>query len=1039
MFENIYFSIFTVESFIPFIYLFLAALFLMNIPQKTRATFHIAMSLFIFSTLPLCYLFASSIYHPAIAYNRWIAAYASIPSALHVILVFFHFPNTVKPKLAKTILIGGWILTVIGWVAFIISTLDANTKYLFSGHNYDIDAVRQQKIVASAILFMVGAFTITGIWRAIRERKKNGWLVLSILFSYLVVTVIPGATNLLSRQGIISRGAHYFLFDLLTVLGIFFLIIIYINNVQERTSFMIKIIGISLIVILLALQFGSDFLMNEKESDFDHQKYLTAKVITLNNTYPDDLKYIVEYEILNSQQKNIHIIDESGININFNKFIGQFTNAFFMDSVSQCKNIICVKNEIYSKLYSNKYYFQGYQKTYLHILNNLKEKEKNEMSNVDEFIQKILDFQTDLRKYRILTENISEKNFKKEFKKKFLNKNIKKIIHFQKAIRNYVNNHPRNFDKKHIIPFFSILQKPEIRYYREDPLTGKHYISYLIPDKNSKKITEIGFDYLSYRKFLHAPAQMILIMLSIVLLFLLIGFQVFFLGALIKPLNNLLNGLKDVQKGDLNVTLKVKVEDEIGFITRSFNSMVRSIKLGELRLQRYAKGLESKVKERTAELSESLEAVQKLKTQQDGDYFLTSLILKPLGPNRAKSENVFTDFIVEQKKKFKFNKWESDIGGDICITDNIVLNNRNYVVFVNGDAMGKSLQGAGGALILGAAFQSVLERSRLSKDVKRQSPERWLKNTFTEMHTIFESFDGSMLMSAVIGLVDEASGFMYFINAEHPWVVLYRDGRAEFIEKDYLFRKLGSAITAGRIFVQTFQLTHGDIIISGSDGRDDIKIGESEDGERIINEDEKLFLRAIEKGEGELTQVVEEIKKSGELADDLSLLRIEYNHPNRIKEPDDLLNDYLTRAKVAKKNKNFNEATHILEKAKKGIKHHPKLFKELFKSYLIIKDYTNAVLVGTEYCNEVPSDTQSLFALSYALKIRREYQKAIDTAERVRLREPKMVNNLVNLSECYFKIREYERSQKIAKEIISIDINNKHARTILNMIKAKEE
>ncbi|MBP6738990.1 MAG: SpoIIE family protein phosphatase, partial [Leptospiraceae bacterium] len=35
---------------------------------------------------------------------------------------------------------------------------------------------------------------------------------------------------------------------------------------------------------------------------------------------------------------------------------------------------------------------------------------------------------------------------------------------------------------------------------------------------------------------------------------------------------------------------------------------------------------------------------------------------------------------------------------------------------------------------------------------------------------------GSMLMSLVFGLIDERTGVMYFLNAEHPDMVLYRDG-----------------------------------------------------------------------------------------------------------------------------------------------------------------------------------------------------------------------------------------------------------------------
>lgn len=56
-------------------------------------------------------------------------------------------------------------------------------------------------------------------------------------------------------------------------------------------------------------------------------------------------------------------------------------------------------------------------------------------------------------------------------------------------------------------------------------------------------------------------------------------------------------------------------------------------------------------------------------------------------------------------------------------------------------------------LLLGAVFGSIIERSRIDENLRNYSPEKWLKNSFIELHRIFESFDGSMLVSLVLGLV----------------------------------------------------------------------------------------------------------------------------------------------------------------------------------------------------------------------------------------------------------------------------------------------
>lgn len=114
-------------------------------------------------------------------------------------------------------------------------------------------------------------------------------------------------------------------------------------------------------------------------------------------------------------------------------------------------------------------------------------------------------------------------------------------------------------------------------------------------------------------------------------------------------MNNLLSGVEKVNKGDLDVQVPVKVRDEIGFLADSFNSMVSSIKQARRELQDYAENLEEKVKERTQEVQEKMEEVQRLKVQQDGDYFLTSLLAKPLFYNANKSKLVHSEFMLKQK------------------------------------------------------------------------------------------------------------------------------------------------------------------------------------------------------------------------------------------------------------------------------------------------------------------------------------------------------------------------------------------------------
>ncbi|MCB1160874.1 MAG: PAS domain-containing protein, partial [Leptospiraceae bacterium] len=126
----------------------------------------------------------------------------------------------------------------------------------------------------------------------------------------------------------------------------------------------------------------------------------------------------------------------------------------------------------------------------------------------------------------------------------------------------------------------------------------------------------------------------------------------------------------------------------------------------ERRLQRELElsylDLEKKVIERTKELKETLDQVEALKKIQDGDYFLTSLLITPLGQNVIQSPYVQVESFLKQKKSFLFKEKYYEIGGDINIAHKLTLKNRSHILFMNADAMGKSIQGAGGVLVLGS-------------------------------------------------------------------------------------------------------------------------------------------------------------------------------------------------------------------------------------------------------------------------------------------------------------------------------------------------
>ncbi len=408
------------------------------------------------------------------------------------------------------------------------------------------------------------------------------------------------------------------------------------------------------------------------------------------------------------------------------------------------------------------------------------------------------------------------------------------------------------------------------RFFLSDRSDIPWAVSYRFRLQNSPNVYEVGFSYTEYRSFLHETMILYVFLLVVTVFVVLFGFRLFFKGTIWNPLKNLLQGIGKVNEGDLNTKLSVRIQDEIGFLANSFNSMVSSIREARTALSVYADTLEEQVKERTFQLTKLLE-------QQQGDYFLTSLLLKPFGIEKLKNGQVRVESLIRQKKQFVFKDQNHEIGGDISMATSLKIGGSNCTVFINADAMGKSIQGAGGAIVLGSVFGSILNRTKLYEDkISEITPQRWLKSAFQELAKVFEMFDGSMLVTAVMGVIEESSGRTYLINAEHPSPILYRNGKASLIPTKHFFNRIGlPSDPVGSFTIQSFQLRGGDCLILGSDGKDDLIVGQWENGSKKINESQEAFLAHVESAGGDLNEIYRQVEEF--LSDDISFLKIEYS------------------------------------------------------------------------------------------------------------------------------------------------------------------
>ena len=88
----------------------------------------------------------------------------------------------------------------------------------------------------------------------------------------------------------------------------------------------------------------------------------------------------------------------------------------------------------------------------------------------------------------------------------------------------------------------------------------------------------------AYFRYLHSRMSVLAVLLLAASLFILFLFPILFRTNLIQPLQSLAAGMRRADRGDLGVRVQPRFRDEIGFLTRSFNKMLKSIQHTEASL-----------------------------------------------------------------------------------------------------------------------------------------------------------------------------------------------------------------------------------------------------------------------------------------------------------------------------------------------------------------------------------------------------------------------------------------------------------------------
>ena len=486
--------------------------FLFRAKRKSKATLFLIAFFMGVALVFLSFAFIFSSLNPFYSTLAWLILHAVIFTSIAMVQFAYYFPQNLHPLESRLVLVLSIIAALLAYPYYIYRALSIHPVYTFEGHMYAFFGTPEIGIViGSEILWMLvvffrkaaalSSYQYSGFlkqWSEPPEKiplKKSllqflsrfciSWIKvykarnrsakairnLGLIFISPIVTI---SAVIMAYQGIISWDVFAHILGTGLMVVAFLFIILYVNNSSEPSTFMIKLVGISLGTILIVLGLGANIAISIKDEAYDKKR---------------------------------------------------------IAEINQCKS--AVSNNDFSEL----------PEDVLYILSRPLDKRPSS-GDYDKIFARDPDFRL---------PQVGERDIKRLWR-------VKGEIGSQTA--------------------------PEMRrqYGKADALEAKYfYVHYNFSSKG--KLYEVGYSYIGYRKQIHETGLMLVFAIIGSTFIVIVVFPFFFRGSLVKPLNLLLEGVKQVNRGNLEVVVPVEVEDEIGFLSGSFNNMVRSILDTENRLK----------------------------------------------------------------------------------------------------------------------------------------------------------------------------------------------------------------------------------------------------------------------------------------------------------------------------------------------------------------------------------------------------------------------------------------------------------------------
>ena len=670
IFSSVYITVFAIGALIPALFAAYLVVFFLFIRERSAGG---SWLLFSFAGQVLFYggyVPAFALLEPAAAFHRWFTLGGVFPGIIGVVLFLVHYPVPLSSRLSRiapTVLFAPFVLIL---ALFIFRSLAAGKQLDFQVHGWDLRLEAFSSFIGLAVILPYMVLILVASLVRFAKNSRAHRLAGGIGLCFFAGTFAATVTNVLSRDGALDRGVHQIVMSLSSLTAFFGAFILYLNTTRERTTFMSKIVGISVVTFLLIFEFITYFTLADQERTYDAARDADVELFVggaptssplrfvncfhfgrdrtaanvasvvrlqenglglpgLNSSQPEARNALVRARVVRAEGESPAA--RAGERSNAARALSRMASAFVgvtelvaapasgPDAVPTNRppdiagDLLALLNEF------DHPHFAGYRALILTCAGlPATARGPDQSLRATRGWPAVLDCLDDNRRPILVFANklrrLEDHGYRADVTKAL--KGAKgNLVPFADAIRRWLSESTAEGAdlKAEVLPFVAPMQPAGTRLYRMHTaadLNADPFTAFLHVDLERNQVYEAGFSYREYRAFIHPTALKLTIILLVGLAVILVGYRIFFAGALLAPLQQLLDGVKRVNAGNLDARVPVKVADEIGFLSESFNAMVGTIRDARDNLER-------KVSDRTEELQgayDKLKEVDALKT-----------------------------------------------------------------------------------------------------------------------------------------------------------------------------------------------------------------------------------------------------------------------------------------------------------------------------------------------------------------------------------------------------------------------------------------